>query len=414
MKTLAEIMARLAEINTRMAAIRTEANAPETTTERMAELDAEVANLTNERADLTRKSVQLRAEAQNFAPVITGQNGASENHADERGADYYASLEYRQAFKTWVLERRATPALRADASTTTSGITSVIVPTVITDQLYAKKDNAGSIFARVRKTNYPAGQSIKTVNFKPELEWVAENGKTDRKNATTGEIVFNGYKAQIRLAISLEAKTMSLAQFEAALVDRLLKACSRGFDKAIVVGSGSGQPTGIITGATYTGEKSNAVTLNNKTVEDYSEWIKIWAKIPLAEQSGAHLHINKEDWQAHILGMKDSTGKVIALETMGFGGNLVPMFMGREVVLLENQGLKTFDSITGSATKSANTAFAYFFNNDAYCFNSNLQLTLRQYIDEDTDETIHKATVIADGKVVDSDSLLVVCRGANA
>lgn len=413
---LAEIIARLAEINTRMAAIRTEANAENTTVERMAELDAETVALDKERAELTKQSVLLRSEAQNFTPVVSAPAGAEP--AEERSEDYYASMEYRLAFKKWVLERKATPALRADASTTTSGISSVIVPTVITDQLFAKKDNAGSIFARVRKTSYPAGISIKTVNFKPELEWVAENGKTDRKSATTGEIVFSGYKGQIRLAISLEAKTMSLEQFEATLLDRILKACSRGFDKAIVAGSGSGQPTGIITasadGAKYSGSDSNAVTLNDKTVEDYSEWIKIWAKIPLAEQAGAKLHINKVDWQAHILGMKDSNGKVIALETMGFGGNLVPMFMGKEVVLLENQGLKEFDAITGSATKSANTAFAYFFNDDAYVFNSNLQLTLRQYIDEDTDEVVHKATVIADGKVVDKDSLLIVCRGADA
>lgn len=253
--------------------------------------------------------------------------------------------------------------------------------------------------------------AIPTVNFKPELEWVAENGKPDRKKATTGNITFSVYKAQIRLAISLEARTMSLEQFEDALIDRIKKACARGFDKVIVAGTGSGQPTGILTGADYA---KKAVKLNNKTMEDYSEWIKIWAKLPLIEQPGAQLHINKTDWQAHILGMKDSTGKVIALETMGFGGTLVPMFMGKEVVLLEDQGLPEFDTLTGNATASKATAFAYFFNDADYYFNSNMQLALREYIDEETDEKIHKATVLADGKVVDADSLLVVCRGTDA
>jgi hypothetical protein len=112
--------------------------------------------------------------------------------------------------------------------------------------------------------------------------------------------------------------------------------------------------------------------------------------------------------------MKDSTNKVIALETMGFGGNIVPTFMGKEVVLLEDQGLPLFDSLTGSATASKSTAFAYFFDDTDYIFNSNMQLTLREYIDEDTDEKIHKATIICDGKVVDDDSLLVVCRDVDA
>lgn len=142
---LAQIMARLAEINQRMAAIKTEAQTPETTTERMAQLDGEVTTLTQERAELTRQSVQLRAEAQNFTPVVPP---AGNSATQERTANLYGSREYRQAFKDWVLERKASPVLqRADASTTSDGITAVIIPTTITDQLYAKRGNEGSIFA---------------------------------------------------------------------------------------------------------------------------------------------------------------------------------------------------------------------------------------------------------------------------
>lgn len=411
--TLQQIMARLAEINSRMAAIQTEAQNPETTHERMAALDGEVNTLVQEREELTRKSVQLRAQAQNFAPVVSTPAAApAVTETNERAADKYRTLEYRQAFMNWVLHRAESPLLaRADASTTTDGIQSVIIPTTITDQLFLKHSNAGSLFARVTKTNYPAGMAIPLVNFKPELEWVSENGKSSRTKATTGSITFTGYKGQIRLAISLESQYMSLDQFEAALLERLLDACKRGFDKVIVNGTGTGQPTGILTGADY---KTKAAQLNNKTISDYAEWIKIWAKIPLARQANSVLHINKTDWQSHVLGMKDETGRVIALDTIGFGGAPIHVFMGREVVLLEDQGLPLFDSITGNATASKATAFAYFVDDGDYKFNSNMQLTVRNYIDEETDEKIHKATIIADGKLADDESLLVICRGANA
>lgn len=112
--------------------------------------------------------------------------------------------------------------------------------------------------------------------------------------------------------------------------------------------------------------------------------------------------------------MKDSTGRVIALDTVGFGGASVPTFMGRPVVLMEDQGMYNFDAITGSATKSKSTAFAYFFDDADYYFNSNMQLRLKEYTDEDTDEIIHKATIIADGKPVSTKSLIIVCRGADA
>lgn len=405
--TLAQINARQLQINQRMALIREEANKPDTTVERMTELDAEVTQLTQERADLVRQSVALRAEAQDFGNVLNNDAATM-----QRSTDPTQSIEYRTAFMEFVMRRKDNPILhRADASTTTNDIQSVIVPTVITDQLFAKKDNAGSIFARVTKTNYPAGMSIKTTNFKPTLEWVSENGKSDREKATSGSIVFSGFKGQIRLAISLESQVMSLAQFEAALLDRILKACSRGFDKVIVSGTGEGQPTGILTRKDYT---KNTAKLNNKTIGDYAAWLKVYAQIPLAEQPGAVLHINKTDWQGHILGMKDENGRVIALDTMGFGGALIHMFMGKEVALLEDQGLPTFDSITGSATASKATAFAYYFDDAKYVFNSNMQLTLRNYIDEETDEKVHKATIIADGKVVDDDGLLIICRDVDA
>lgn len=406
---LREILERLGAINVRMNEIKLEANKAETTAERMEELDAEVDALVNERNTLTAEKVRLMAEAQNFTPVV---NNGSNGQTAKRSEDKYATLGYRQAFMDFVMRGTNSPILsRADSSTKTTDVSAVIVPSTITDRLFEKRSNAGSIFARVRKANYPAGMTIPLVNFKPELEWVAENGKSDRKSATTGSVVFNGYKGQIRLAISLEAQIKALEQFEAALVDRILKACARGYDKAIVAGTGSGQPTGILTGADYA---KKAVKVTAATIGDYATWVKIWAKLPLAEEPTSLLHINAADWRSHILGMKDERGRVIALDTIGFGGAPVHQFMGREVVLLEDQGLPTFDSVVGNATASKDTAFAYFCNDEDYIFNSNMQLTLRQYADEETDERIHKATVIADGKLVVDDSLIVICRGADA
>jgi len=408
---LAEILKRQAEINTRMAAIKALAENPETSAEDIAKLDEETNNLIAERNELNRQAVALRATAEPFAPVV---GGADNGTPEQRANDVLGSLEYRKAFMNYMMRGEMSNILkRNDASTTTDGVTSVIIPATITSQLYERNPYAGSLFARVTKTNYPAGMNIPTINFTPTLSWVAENSKSDRLKATTGYISFSGYKGQIRLAISLETEVKTLEQFEARLLEALVDAVSEGLDTAITVGTGVGQPTGILTGdSTFYG--AHAVKLNNKQVEDYSEWIKVYSKLPRKVQSKAQLHINKVDWQAHILGMKDSNGKVIALETMGFGGNLVPMFMGKEVVILEDQGVADFDSITGSATASKTTAFAYFFDDRKYVLNSNLQLVLRKYIDEDTDETIHKATLIADGKVVNAESLLIVCRDVDA
>lgn len=409
--TLQQILARMAEINTRMAAIRAEADNPETQAERMAELNSEVDALVAERAELTRQSVQIRATAQEPQPVV-----AAPVVTEERSEDPTASLEYRKAFMNFVLRHEDSEILhRADSSTQKTNVTSVIVPTVITEKLFESNSLAGSIFARVTKTNFAPGMAVKTSTFAPTLSWVSENGKSDRQSAATGEITFNGYKGEIRVAISLEASTMSLDAFEAKLSSKILEGCAEGFDRAIVAGTGTGQPKGILTDGTYSGSTGvNAFTLNNVTVSDYSEWVKLFAKIPQSKKAKAVLHINAVDWYSYIFGMKDENGRVIALDTVGFGGTMVPTFMGRPVVLMEDHGMYNFDAITGSATKSKSTAFAYFFDDADYYFNSNLQLRLKNYTDEETDELIHKATVIADGKPVDKKSLIIVCRGADA
>lgn len=409
---LQQIIERLFEINNRMAAIQKEAQNKETTNERMAELDTEVEMLAQERTNLTAEKVRLLSQATSFRSIVDKQESDKFDETATEERDLYNSIEYRRAFMDLVMRHKDSPILhRADESTLQDGNKAVIIPTTITNRMFEKNGNEGSIFARVTKTAYSVGAAVPLINFKPELEWVSENSKSSRTKATSTSITFNGYKCQIRLAISLETQVKSLEQFEAALLDRIMKACARGFDKVIVSGDGQGKPTGIIAGADYS---KKSTKMSSKQVGDYAEWIKAWAKISLNGQKTTQLHINKVDWQSKVLGMKDSTGKVIALETMGFGGVLKPMFMGREVVLLENQGLPAFDSITGAATASKATAFAYFVNDDDYMFNSNLQLTLRSYIDEETDEKIHKATGIADGKLVDDESLLVICRGVDA
>jgi HK97 family phage major capsid protein len=412
--TLADIMKRTSEINARMADIAKEANMAETTVERMAELDNETTALVEERNDLTRQSVQLRATAQAYAPVISNDNIANVDVGltpAQKARKKYASREYREAFMNKWLYNIDSPLLRADASTTTTDAASVIIPTTITAYLWKTNPYAGSIFARVTKTNHPFGLSIPKASFSAKISWPGENKTAEKSKATTGSLSFTGYKAQIQIAISLEAHVESLEGFESAFGEQLVQAFSEGYDEVIVAGDGAGKPTGILT-TDYT--KAKTVLAKSADIEDYAFWLKAYAQIPRKEQAKATLHINKVDWQAHILGMKDNNGKVIALETIGFGGELVYTFCGKPVCLLEDQGLGNFDGITGAAKASKATAFAYFFDDSKYVFNSNMQLTLRQYIDESTDEIVRKATSICDGKVVDDDSLLIVCRNTEA
>ncbi len=408
------MLERRAAIAKRLADINAECRAEGATSETLEALNKEVDSLINERNSLDASIVELKTRgAADYKPVVAEEPVATETRSEVE--DLYGSLEYRKAFYNYVVRGIDNPILhRQDSSTVKANVTSVIVPTTITSKLFTKNELAGNLFDRVTKTNYAPGIAVPKSSFKPTLAWVAENGKSDRQSTSTGSVTFNGYKGEIRVSISLEVSVMTLEAFESGLTDKILEACRLGFDAAIVSGTGSGQPKGVLTDGTYSGNTANAYTLNNATVSSYAEWIKIWAKLPESYKMKAALHINAVDWYSYIFGMKDSNNKVVALETTGFGGAPIRTFMGRPVILLEDQGLSAFDSITGSATKSKSTAFAYFFADEDYVFNSNLALRVKKYTDEDTDEEIIKATIIADGKAVETKSLVIVCRGADA
>ena len=50
--------------------------------------------------------------------------------------------------------------------------------------------------------------------------------------------------------------------------------------------------------------------------------------------------------------------------------------------------------------------FAFLYNFKDYTLNTNYQMGIKTYEDDDTDDIIRKSVLIADGKVIDSNSLV--------
>ena len=81
--------------------------------------------------------------------------------------------------------------------------------------------------------------------------------------------------------------------------------------------------------------------------------------------------------------------------------------LGRQVVCC--------DYVTTYSTGVAeNTAFAFLFNFKDYVLNTNYAMGVKKYEDNDTDDKVTKGIMLADGKVVDKNSLVTICMGRNA
>ena len=322
-----------------------------------------------------RAVVPVNAELRNAQVVSTfnlGGNEKMENH----------NMEYRNAFMEFVLRGTAIPKeLRADANTLTNDVTSVI-PTHLVNQILEKFDNVGMILPLISKTSYAAGVEIPTSSVKPVATWVSEGAGSDRQKKTTGKITFAYYKLRCEISMSMEVGTMALATFEAKFVENVAKAMTYAIENAVVNGTGSGQPTGILTAAVPEGQ-----TLTGAL--SYAKLSEAEGVLPVEYETGAKWCMNKKTF-AKVLGMVDQNGQPIARVNYGINGAQERTILGRDVVV--------------SPYVADNLAFMFDFAD--YVLNTIYDMGISKKQDWDTEDLLTKAVMSVDGKVVDNGSIV--------
>ena len=312
-------------------------------------------------------------------------------------ADMYDSSEYRKVFMNNVVKGAPIPAKfqNADANTKTSDVGAVI-PTTVMEKIIEKLEATGMILPLVTRTAYKGGLSIPTSNVKPVASWVVEGSGSEKQKKTTGSVTFTYHKLRCAISVSLETETMALAVFETTFINNVVEAMVKAQEQAIVSGTGEGQPKGIITETPNEGLAIEATELS------YDLLTKAEAALPLEYEQDAVYCMTKKTFMAYM-GIKDTTGQPIARVNYGIGGKPERALLGRPVVLCNY-----LDSY--SATLAAGKIFAFLFNFKDYVLNTNYQMTVKKYENNDTDDMVTKAIMLVDGKVVDKGSLVTIAK----
>ncbi len=366
-----------------------------------------------ENADLNNDILRLRAQEQtliNSADFTRSGTVVVKDKEVITEKNMLGSEEYRNQFQEYIRSGAVGSLLKTRATVTQTGdVTAVIVPTTITSQLFVTNQQAGTLFDRVTKTNYQFGVEYPLSDSSFELEWLAESTTASTsKGESKTKISFTGFKGQIKFAISLEAETFTLPDFEKAITSKIQEGIRLSFDKVILNGTGVGQPKGILSEEVY----DKAASFTDATVDTYKAHLAAYSNIPLAKQAKSVLVINKTDWLNHLVGIKDNNDRVVAFDTVGFGGMPTSVFMGRPVIQLEDQGLSTYAGATaGAAAKGS--CFGLWVVLEDYTINMNKNITMRKYIDEATDDIVTKYTLIADGKTVNKTSIVPLCKASS-
>lgn len=356
----------------------------------MEALKSEIEEAEKQLADLDEKTEETEApenienqeEERSFMPSNVQLQNAQVVRSFSVGESKSEDLNYRNAFMEFVMRNTPIPVeLRADTNTLTSDVASVI-PTELVNQIIEKMDHVGMILPIISKTSYAAGVEIPTSSVKPVASWVSEGAGSDRQKKATGKIVFSYFKLRCEISMSMEVGTMALSAFEAKFVENVSKAMIYAIENAVINGTGSGQPSGILTatvpeGQTLTGELSFAKLAEAEGV------------LPQEYETGAKWCMNKKTF-AKIQGLVDQNGHPIARVNYGIGKALERTILGREVVV----------------TPYVADDVMFMFDFADYVLNTIYDMGISKKQDWETEDLLTKAVMSVDGKVVDEGSLV--------
>jgi len=373
-------------------------------------LEKELRGLADEEKELRRRlDVAASIEAGTVPEVrVIDSTSVQKATVEPRAVDRHDTVEYRRAFMDYVTRGAKSDILEfRDDAVTGLGDIGAVIPTTILNRIVEKMEETGRIWSRVTKTSIQGGVEIPVSSAKPVATWVAAGTVADKQKKTVNAnatISFSYHKLQVRVAVELVASVVALPIFEQTIADNIAEAMvkAKALDKAIISGTGTGQPLGIVK---HDVPSARTASLAPSEFGKYTTWPAVFAKVPRSYRSGVVLILNDADWHKYIVGMVDSTGQPIARVNYGLDGSIEERFLGREVIAVEDLLPSIDEAYVGNVV-------AILCRLEDYMVNSNMAITYRRYFDENTDEWISKATMIADGKLADPNGVVLIKRKA--
>lgn len=380
----------------------------------MDELNEEIRSLETMIADMPEDTpaapaAQIDERTATVNGQIPGAVVSSASGRERRGAsedsDPYSTTEYRNAFMAFARTGQVSPELRADATTTTGDI-SAVIPTTIMKEVIRNLKSYGHLYARVRKMAVQGGMQFPISTLNPTATWISESKVSDRQKVEEKTSVsFSYYGLECRIAVSLLADTVSLDVFETSVTELITEAMMKALDIAIVKGTGSGQPTGITVDTRVPSD--NNVTLAPADFASWSAWKKkVFSKLPIRYKAGAVFLMASGTYEGYIDGMVDANGQPIGRTNYGISDGPTGRFGGKVVIEVEDDVIANYDDA------STGDVVAILCNLGNYAVNSNLQMQMFRFFDQDKNEWVDKAILIADGKLLDPNGVIIIKKGA--
>ena len=406
----------IAQYDKELGELRTQ-NAAATTADECRSIGAQIEAIQEKRRDAQAQLDQIEAEEArtNTPPAearrVNGNFGSASFQMGQTREEEpeLMSLEYRKAFRDYVLTGKAMQARNGEVITTTG--TGPAVPLTIMNEVINKtRKRYGNLYSKVTKTSLRGGVEYPIGALSATFKWINEGEVSPRqKLSDLAKVTFNYHTAEIRIAQSFLSQLITLEAFEAKIAEVITVAYLQAMDYGIVNGSGDGQMLGILNDARVT----NQITMTAAQMGSWSAWRKnFFAKLPLGYREGEFIFpLSTVD--TYLETMADSNNNPIFRQASGLvvndGDSRNPngSFFGRNISLVETDILPDFD------TASAGDVIGIYWQPEEYAINENFGFTMRRYFDEETNEWVDKALVVVDGKVLNPTGYYLIKKASS-
>ncbi len=321
-------------------------------------------------------------------------------------ADQYDTDEYRTAFMNFVCRGAVIPAnLRATTATTD---VSAVIPTTILKEIVKEVKSYGNLYAAVRKLNVQGGVQIPVLSLKPTATWITANSGTSESDAqklqANTSVVFNYYGLECKISQTLLASVTTLEMFQQMFVPLATEAMAKALDIAIIKGSGTGEPLGVTVDTRV--PAGNVITLTAAEFASWSAWKKkVFSKMKKSYRNG-NFYMAQGTFDGYIDGMVDKNDQPIGRVNYGIDGAETYRFGGKTVETVEDDVIAAYDDA------EVGDVVAVFLKPNDYGINSNLEMKAEKWVDHDTHEIKNNLILIADGKLIDPNGVVIVKKGA--
>jgi len=266
--------------------------------------------------------------------TLLGTYGIGSNNHNQRSEDNMrfaneteemrASSEYKEAFYAFAQGRDTTPEQRALITSTTGA---AVIPTSTFGEVIQNIQKSVGLLSLVRVLDIPGKLSVPQSDVSTPATWHTEGEEIGESNTPPSNTALSGYELAKLFSMSAATQAMSIQAFENYLVQELTRCNRDALADVLFIGSGTGQPLGILNA--YSWDATNSVTVSYEDA-----WLSLsgaMALLPSNFRQNAVWVMNSVMFYSFVVCQEDANGNPIFSKDLATGMPL--SLMGKPVIL---------------------------------------------------------------------------------